>query len=146
MNLRIIYEISGKIKIESNLTIPIIQERLENLLRKETAGGKVIKTDKGIEFQNPLSWLEFGVLVSLTGYVSSGRIEIDPSQKIVSYKISIIPLFILCILTNIIFLSIGYKDLVATLGFFVLSPWIIYGVIYLARASQFDSFIRKCLQ
>jgi len=118
-----IYKISGKIRTDISTPVPELSKRFVNSLQEEGAE-KVALRDGDVEFWNYFSWMmAYSFPFDLMDFVSWGRIKIDSLQKIVSYKVSISPLFVLCVLTSLLF----------------------SGFLFMGEAlySQFNSFIKK---
>ena len=138
-----IYTISGKIRTDISTPVSELSKRFVNSLREEGAE-KVALRDGDVEFRNYFSWMVWGYAFpfDLMDFVSWGRIKIDSLQKIVSYKVSIFPFFVLCVLTSLLFSGFLFMGEVLYSGFFILFTWMIYGFIWLRKSSQFNSFIK----
>ena len=134
---------SGKIRTDISTPVPELSKRFVNSLQEEGAE-KVALRDGDVEFWNYFSWMmAYSFPFDLMDFVSWGRIKIDSLQKIVSYKVSIFPLFVLCVLTSLLFSGFLFMGEALYFGFFILFTWMIYGFIWLRKSSQFNSFIKK---
>ena len=141
-----IYKISNSFAVGGGMPAADLESRLADSLRAEGVDD-IKEVDGGLEFQNYFSWALpgsfqiFEMYRKMMIFISYGLVKIDGRQGVVSYEISMFPLFALCALASILFCLFAGDLLWSIL--FLTYVWFMYDKIRSKRSVQFESFLKK---